>query len=247
MIRALLFDMGGTLDANGVGWLDRFESAYGAAGVALTRATLQAAFDHAERCAAVDEIIGAARLDAMVDRHVGWQLEHLACDPAFAEWTEHAGTHAIARLGVEVVNGFVDPIRRTAARNAGLLADLKLRGFRLGVVSNGCGNVAVLCDDLGYTPFLSVIVDSRLVGLHKPDPSIYMYAAARLGLPPSAIMMIGDSFERDIRPAASIGMRTAWLQGDRGLQCPDSSLVDACLRALSELLRALQAGVPTVA
>ena len=247
MIRALLFDMGGTLDSNGVGWLDRFETAYASAGAVLPRTALRSAFDHAERCAAVDAIIGGDGLDAMVDRHVGWQLEHLALDRVFAEWTTQAGTHAAVRLRADVVKEFVNPIRQAAVSNADLLAELKLKGFRLGVVSNGCGNVAVLCDDLGYAPYLSVVVDSRLVGLHKPDPAIYSYAAARLGLPPSAIMMIGDSFERDIRPAASIGMRTAWLQGDRGLQCPDSSLVDACLHALSELPRALQVGAPTVA
>src|SRR5262245_8924135 len=203
MIRALLFDMGGTLDSNGVGWLDRFEEAYASAGVVLPGATFRSAFDYAERCAAVDEIISGHGLDAMVDRHVGWQLEHLAVDQIFAEWAERTGQQTVVHLRDAVVNAFVGPIRRAAAGNAELLAELKVKGFRLGVVSNGCGNVAVLCGDLGYAPYLSVIVDSRRVGLHKPDPAIYVYTAVQLGLPPSAIMMIGDSFERDIRPAAS--------------------------------------------
>ena len=35
MIRAILFDMGGTLDGDGVHWLDRFEILYARAGVAV--------------------------------------------------------------------------------------------------------------------------------------------------------------------------------------------------------------------
>ena len=128
-----------------------------------------------------------------------------------------------------------------------MLAVLKARGFELGVVSNGCGNVDVLCEDLGYTPFLSLVVDSRRVGLYKPDPAIYIYAASKLGRAPSAIMMVGDSFERDVRPAKSIGMKTAWLQGPRGGACPDPSSVDITLRALADLPRALEAREQTVA
>jgi hypothetical protein len=53
MIRAILFDMGGTLDGDGLHWLDRFAALCGR-GVALPRETLRAAFDEAERRAAVD-------------------------------------------------------------------------------------------------------------------------------------------------------------------------------------------------
>ena len=78
MLRAILFDMGGTLDGDGLHWLDRFERLYADAGVLLPRDTLRAAFDEAERRAAVDETIAAADLEDMVDRHVGWQLGHLS-------------------------------------------------------------------------------------------------------------------------------------------------------------------------
>ena len=77
MLRAILFDMGGTLDGDGLHWLDRFDELYAGAGVPLPRETLRAAFDDAERQAAVDETIARRDLDDMVDRHVGWQFEHL--------------------------------------------------------------------------------------------------------------------------------------------------------------------------
>jgi putative hydrolase of the HAD superfamily len=221
MLRAILFDLGGTLDGDGLHWLDRFEKVYADAGVLLPRGTLRAAFDDAERQAAVDESMAAAHLEDMVDRHVGWQFRHLSLDNP--------------DLRRELVARFVRPVRDTARANAQLLAGLTSRGLRLGVVSNGCGNVDRLCEDFGYASSLSIVVDSRRVGLYKPDPAIYVYAAARLGLPPSSIMMVGDSFDRDVRPARAIGMQTAWLEGPAGRDCPDRALADVSLRALADL------------
>ena len=75
--QAILFDMGGTLDGDGLHWLDHFETLYARAGIALPREIRRAAFDEAERRAAVDEEIAHARLADMIDRHVAWQFEFL--------------------------------------------------------------------------------------------------------------------------------------------------------------------------
>jgi putative hydrolase of the HAD superfamily len=222
MVRAILFDMGGTLDGDGLHWLDRFVALYASAGAGLPRETLRAAFDHAEGMAATDEDIAGAPLDRMIARHVDWQLARL----------DRSDDASLRR---HLVEGFVGPIRAASADNARLLADLAGRGFRLGVVSNGCGNVEVLCDDLGFAPYLSLVVDSRRVGLYKPDPAIFIYAAARLGVPASDALMVGDSFDRDVRPAKSIGMMTAWLEGPERRPCPEPSLADVRLRRLAEL------------
>ena len=92
-------------------------------------------------------------------------------------------------------------------------------------------------------------VDSRRVGLYKPDPAIFIYAAARLAVPAPNVLMVGDSFDRDIRPARSAGMATAWVEGARPCDCPDPALVDLRLRRLSDLPSALESvaigvGVP---
>jgi putative hydrolase of the HAD superfamily len=228
MVDAILFDMGGTLDGDGEHWLDRFASMYQRSGFEIPWNSLRAAFDAAEARAVDDEMMRTASLVEMVERHVGWQFEHLGIVDA-------------ARRDA-IVHAFVAPILVTARRNAELLAGLKRQGFALGVVSNACGNVDILCSDLGYTSFLSVIVDSQRVGISKPDPAIYRYAAAQLRLEPAAIMMVGDSFERDVRPSKSIGMKTAWLRG-AATTCPDPSLVDVTLGTLAELPQGLAAVV----
>src|SRR6476660_7094037 len=217
MIRAILFDMGGTLDGDGQHWLDRFVALYRSGGIDLPRETLRAAFDEAERRSSLDETIASADFDKMIERYVGWQLAHLGLEDR--------------DLKRHLVTGFSEPVRKAADANKTLLADLAQRGFELGVVSNGCGNVATLCADFGYAPFLSVIVDSHCVGLFKPDPAIFRYAVDKIGHAPGEILMVGDSFERDVVPAKKIGMKTAWLEGAEPRECPDPSLVDVRLRA----------------
>jgi putative hydrolase of the HAD superfamily len=232
MIRAILFDMGGTLDGDGH-WLERFLSLYRSFGVDLPREAIRQAFDEAERRSSVDETIGSADGQKMIELHVKWQMAHL-----------ELSNQALER---HLIDGFITPMRKAAAANVRLLADLAARGIELGVVSNACGNVQKLCDDFGYTPFLSVIVDSRRVGFCKPDPAIFLHAVEKLGHAPAEIMMVGDSFERDIVPAKKIGMKTGWLHDAASEACPDESLVDVHLRRLTDLPDALSSISPAIA
>jgi putative hydrolase of the HAD superfamily len=230
MIRAILFDMGGTLDGDGLHWLDRFVALYRESGVTLPRETLRAAFDAAEAIAAGDDEIAQCGIEAMVSHHVRWQFEHLGMNDA----------DGVARSS-RIVRGFVDSVRGATAANRLLLADLADRGFLLGVVSNGCGNVDRLCQEFGYSPYLSVVVDSRRAGVSKPDPRIFELAVSRLGVPAADALAVGDSFERDVVPARRAGLKAAWLQPDAGRAAPDPSLVDFRLTMLAGLSACLPA------
>jgi putative hydrolase of the HAD superfamily len=219
MLRAILFDMGGTLDGDGQHWLDRFVRLYASHGLDLPREAIRKGFDAAERRSWTDEAIRRANVDRLVRSHLAWQFE----------------THGLRHAGLldRMATDFARPIHAAGGRNVALLTELRDRGYTLGVVSNACGNARALCDDLGYGPLLSFVVDSRVVGIAKPDPAIYRLALDRLRLPAGAVLMVGDSYERDIVPAHSLGMRTAWLvpdnEGDRGV-------ADVRLTHLADLL-----------
>jgi FMN phosphatase YigB (HAD superfamily) len=240
MIRAILFDMGGTLDGDGQPWLDRFAGLYEEAGAKLPREIVRAAFDHAERCMAADASMAVSHLDEMIDRHLGWQLDRLCVTGSIADSQRRD-------LEAWMLPRFIAPIRAAGIANAPLLADLKAQGFQLGVVSNACGNVDRLCDDLGYSRYLSFVIDSHRVGIAKPDPAIYRLAVDRLGLPPAVIMMVGDSFERDMVPAKAIGMTTAWLRGTGGRSDWATGAVDVVLERLADLRTAVALQSRTVA
>ncbi|HEY2139727.1 MAG TPA: HAD family hydrolase, partial [Chthoniobacterales bacterium] len=174
---------------------------------------------------AIDETIATADAQRMIELHVKWQLAHL-----------DLSDQALER---HLIGGFITPMRKAAAANVRLLAGLAERGMELGVVSNACGNVQKLCDDFGYTPFLSVIVDSRCVGFCKPDPAIFAHALDKLGHAPANTMMVGDSFDRDIVPAKKIGMKTAWVHESDSDESATESLVDLHLRRVADLPDAL--------
>lgn len=227
MIHAIFFDMGGTLDGDGLHWLDRFLALYRTFGVELPRDSIRGAFDEAERRSTLDESIASSNLNQMIELHVKWQLTYLGLK-------DHD-------LEQHLIEGFITPVRTAAADNTQVLATLVERGYELGVVSNGCGNVEKLCADFGYARFLSVIVDSRRVELFKPDPAIFLHAAKKIGGDAGTMMMVGDSFTRDVLPAKKAGMKTAWLEGAAPRECPDPSLVDLRLRRLADLPAALSA------
>lgn len=58
----------------------------------------------------------------------------------------------------------------------------------------------------------------------KPNVAYYREILGRIDTEPEGAMMVGDSWENDIVPASSLGMRTYWLN-DGSDEPPDSSLI----------------------
>jgi putative hydrolase of the HAD superfamily len=59
-------------------------------------------------------------------------------------------------------------------------------------------------------PLTGVFCKSEL-GVDKKSPEFYPTIVKRLGLPPSNILMVGDSIIKDITPAKQAGLQTVWL------------------------------------
>ena len=99
-----------------------------------------------------------------------------------------------------------------------LLNALQAAGVPFGIVTNGSPNQLLKIRQLGLDQRTSCIYVSAIVGVKKPEPAIFLVAAACLGIPPHGILFVGDNPEPDIVGAANVGMRTAWLH--RGQQWP---------------------------
>jgi HAD superfamily hydrolase (TIGR01509 family) len=221
---AILFDLGGTLDGPG-GWRDRFHHQFEAAGVAdkFPFAARVRAFDYAEERSHAAAGMASAGLRDLVRMHVGWQFESLGA----------AGSAAAA----VIADRFVRDAEAACAVSREVLRALAGDGFPLGVVSNGCGNVATLCAEYGFAPLLSVVVDSHAFGRAKPDPEIFLHATSRLNVTAARAAFVGDSLDRDIAPAKALGMRTFWLADAGRAATPD---VDVALKRLADLPGALR-------
>jgi putative hydrolase of the HAD superfamily len=86
------------------------------------------------------------------------------------------------------------------------LKALSARGVRLAALSNWDERLRVLLDRLGLEVFFEAIIVSCEVGALKPSPVIFRQAVAKLGLPPEAILHVGDSFEMDVQGARNAGL-----------------------------------------
>jgi putative hydrolase of the HAD superfamily len=216
--KALLFDFGGTLDADGIPWKERFFRLWTAEGGSGAREGFDRAF-----YAADDALVG--NLPATLS--LGETVERLARGVA-----ENLGTRDSALAG-RVALRFCADARESLARSAEVLERLKKR-YRLGVVSNFYGNLAAVCEEAKLGSLLDAAVDSAAIGCCKPDPEIFRAALRQLDAEASETVFIGDSRERDMAGARGLGMRHVLLAADgaasRGC-CPG----DAVIARLSDL------------
>jgi len=216
---AVLFDFGGTLDADGLTWKERFFRLCLAEGVAIPRERFDPLF-YAVDDALVGAVPSTLSFDDTVRRLGAGLATHLRPgDPA---------------LGARLAARFADDARARIERNRPLLARLGAR-YRLGLVSNFYGNLGTVCDNFHIRSLFRVIVDSSQVGLTKPDPRIFQHAVDELGVPPAAATFVGDSLARDMAGARAVGMPHVWLAGDEIDRprscCPD----DVVVRSIMEL------------
>ncbi len=80
------------------------------------------------------------------------------------------------------------------------------------LVSNFYGNIHTILTDF-QLPFFREVIESAVVGVRKPDPRIFKMGVDALGLQPHEVAVIGDSYDKDIVPAKSIGCQTIWFKG----------------------------------
>jgi putative hydrolase of the HAD superfamily len=82
---------------------------------------------------------------------------------------------------------------------------LAARGLRLAVISNWDERLRDVLRGLALESRFETIVVSCEVGHAKPHPAIFAEATARLELPPSRILHIGDNLEADVHGARAAG------------------------------------------
>ena len=72
------------------------------------------------------------------------------------------------------------------------LKDLKKQGIKIGLASSS-QNASLIIKKLGLEPYFEAMVDPRSLSKGKPDPEIYLKAAAALGLSPAKCAGVEDA------------------------------------------------------
>ncbi|GAA2706281.1 HAD family hydrolase [Micromonospora olivasterospora] len=87
-----------------------------------------------------------------------------------------------------------------------VLAGLRRRGVRTGLISDCTHELPAFLPELAVAPLLDVRVFSVRVGRCKPDPALYLAACGRLGLAPADCLYVGDGGSRELTGAERAGM-----------------------------------------
>ncbi len=196
-IRTIFFDYGGTLDAPGTAWRDRFYPLYLQAGLHIEPDVFAKAFYTSDDSLVAENPVHM-NLTEVVNEQVKRVLKHLG----------------VFDKGVldKIASAFLSSSFSQIEKNRPILERLKGR-YKLGIISNNYGNLEQICVETGLAGLMDVLVDSNHVGCMKPDPRIFRAGLSALGMEPAMAVMVGDSLPRDVVGAEALGMMPIWLRG----------------------------------
>jgi HAD superfamily hydrolase (TIGR01549 family) len=108
--------------------------------------------------------------------------------------------------------------------------------YRLGLFSNFDHAPALhrLLRETGIVDWFDPLLVSDGLGYRKPGAAAFDAALRHIGLPPGAILFVGDSLEDDVAGARGAGLDVAWLN-PKGAAAPESCRPTYELASLLEL------------
>jgi len=228
-IRGFLFDYGGTIDSNGVHWAEIIWQAYQHEKVPISKETFRNAYIYGERTLGKNPIIKPHHtfLDMMrlkIDIQIEWLIaeRQLLKKGDIFVWKRN-------------IADFCYSYARSSVKKAHPIIERIAEKYPLALVSNFYGNIATVLKDFQIDCFFPVIIESSVVGVRKPDPQIFRLGVEALQLPENETVVVGDSYEKDIIPANSIGCRTIWLKNTGWSEYMGNETADWIISDFAEL------------
>lgn len=160
-----------------------------------------------------------------------------------AVWKDQVYKQLLAELEImdvgweELLNDYVAHFAEACVGFPNLHATLdalETKGYKLGIVTNGRSpfqerNIAAL----GIRHYFGAVLVSEAEGVRKPDPEIFLRAAARLRTQPDKVVFVGDNPQADIAGAQRCGMKAIWFAPRATGSC---TFADAVCHGLDEVV-----------
>ncbi len=234
-MKGIIFDYGGTIDSRGVHWSEVIWQAYRDAAIdtdfAVSKDEFRQSYVAAEReLARVRHILPGDDFYTLLLKKMRIELTDLVqrgIAPTLASGIE-SYAERLATLCDEAA-------RQCVAEARPVLEQLSER-YPMMLVSNFYGNVDSVLRAYDLRRYFRGVIESAVVGVRKPNPTLFRLGVDALELPAGEVLVVGDSLRKDILPAESIGCRTLWLKGKGWTAEEDAQTHPGTIHSLTQVL-----------
>ena len=124
-----------------------------------------------------------------------------------------------------------------------MLAGLKARGYRIGVISNNASlyNVFNVLEEYGIREYMEDVEVSSITGYRKPHPEIFRISMKQMQEKPENCVYVGDTLSRDVIGSKEFGFGKAvyiqsFLSAQKDVGVVSSIQPDVTIRNMDELV-----------
>lgn len=203
-VKGIIFDYGGTIDTNGIHWAEVIWEQYIHHAPMVDKKIFREAYVHGERTLGKQPIIKPDdTFRTLLEKKIAIQSDYLATTTygALTQEQQRAISEGCYKKVLDTLDTTCAVVQRLSQR------------YPLVLVTNFYGNMPVVLREFNLDRYFPVIVESSVVGVRKPDPALFALGVESLALPAGDIVVVGDSYKKDIFPAKSLGCKTAWIKG----------------------------------
>ena len=230
-IKGIIFDYGGTIDTNSRHWAEVLWSKYEEHQVPVTKEAFREAYVFGERALAKYPFVRPDHnFHDVLAIKTKLQMEWLA-EKRYLPMDEIMLRTYAGKVADSCYAYVLDVLKVTRP-----VVEQLAQKYKLVLVSNFYGNIQTILKDFALDSFFADIVESSVVGVRKPDPAIYRLGVDAMGYDADRVLVVGDSFSKDMVPAKAVGCKAAWLKGEGwGGEVTDDSLPDVIMTDLAQL------------
>lgn len=233
-IKGIIFDYGGTLDTDAIHWSYILHDGFKHANINLSQIEFREAYVYAEReLAKTPHIQPEDDFYALLKKKISIEIQYLI-DKEIYPFQHSDVDNTVNEIALFCNNYVLKNIEKSRK-----VLDSLSAHYPLILVSNFYGNLKSVLNTYKLNYFKD-IVESAVVGVRKPDPKIFQLGVEKFNLPAHQILVVGDSFNKDIIPANNVGCKTVWMKGKEWEEKEyDQNIPEAIIKSISELTNLL--------
>ena len=226
-ITGVIFDYGGTIDSRAIHWSEILWEGYQEMEVPISKEQFRECYVYAEReLARVRHILPNDDFHDLLRKKVNIELGYLVEKGLIAEASEVV-CEGIALHCYNFARQCVEEVRP-------VLEALSER-YPMMLVSNFYGNVDSVLRDFDLRRYFKGVIESAVVGVRKPNPTLFRLGVDALEMPADKVVVIGDSLTKDIRPAESLGCKVLWIKGKGWTADEDAQTHPCTITSITQL------------